>query len=261
MLRLNPDYGYFLGCVIKESSITFSTMDFSGHLTYERKCQPPDEALGVIAALIKDTPPLSCSAIYRKNKPSAKATAFIEKLEGLPIPHPFRANNVETLARVYHFYHESEANFVLVKYGPGVGSSIYVNGAPILRKNGTQSEIGHTLLPNGKTLEAEIAFSSLLYEGIEEKEGAELICKDKAMLEKAEECLASALVNSDALLAFDRIIFAGILLSKHSVIEEIKEKIKANDSDFDLSKIAEYPHYDELNSKIACLLAFLNRYE
>ncbi|MCR5490889.1 MAG: hypothetical protein K6F32_02035 [Bacilli bacterium] len=260
MLSLNPNYGYYLGCDIKETSITVSTMDFAGHLTFEKKCRTGDEAILVIETLIKDGAPLGVGAIHRKSKASEKASEFIARLSALPIPAPRKVNNVESLAAIYRFYHEEATNFLLIKYGPGVGSCIYANGAPILRSNGVKSEIGHAFLSDGRRLEDAVSFSSLLHEDIEEREGAELIYRDEKLLNAALQGLALAIVDADALLALDKIVFAGILLSKEDIKEKIGKMVLAYDPSFDVSKISIYPDYEEKNREKACLEVMLEDY-
>lgn len=259
MLRLNGDYGYFLGCDVKQRSITITTMDFAGNLDFERKCQSIDEASDIINAIVAKQMPLSVAITHRKSRRDARIDELLSHIA--LIPPPILANNVETLAEIYSFKHPEQSNFLLVKYGPGVGSAIYVNGAPILRKNGTQSEIGHAFLHDGHRLEEDISFSALLNKEIEEREGAEIIYGHRAMLDKAEGELALALVNADALLALDKIVFAGILLSKDDVRKEIASLINELDPSFDIAKIEPYPDYDETNRAKACLLAFLRTFE
>lgn len=260
LLSLNPDYGYFLGCDFKARYAIVSKMDLSGKLLYESRYYDIEEAYKYIKSEIEAKKPLGIAFIHRKRELRLDARDLKARVSNLYEGSCSSANNVETLGRIYHFYHEDEPNFLLIKYGPGLGSCIYVNNAPIVRKNGTQSEIGHAFLMDGTTLEERVSFSTLLGKDIEEKEGAPLIYQDKEVLSKVIESISLALIDADALLALDKIIFAGILLSKEDVKEMVKTQTLAYNHYFPTDKISVYPDYERINASKACLEAFFNTF-
>lgn len=258
LLSLNPNYGCFLGVDAKTTSITVTEMDFAGNLILDAKLFNDQEVLSCVEKECKKKNILGLNVTYRKNLSPDQHQTLIQKLNTLSIPQIHFINNVDALANVYYFLHQEEKNFLLVKYGPGLGSCIYVNGKPIMGKNGARSEIGHAYLFNGKKLEDVISFSALLHKEVDEIEGAEALYQDKEKLSIALNSLSLCLLDSDALLALDRIIFAGVLLSKQSVVEQISENIKNYEKDFPLEKISLYPDYSLLTKKKASLQAFMD---
>ncbi len=260
MLSLSPNYGYFLGCDFKPRYVIVTKMDLSGTLLFEKRYVDLDGAYNCLKAEIEKKRPLGIAFIHRKSVLRNDALELKLKLSELYDEVYSSANNVETLGNIYHYYHEDEPNFLLIKYGPGLGSCIYVNNAPIVRKNGVLSEIGHAFLMDGTTLEDRVSFSTLLNKEIEEKEGAPLVYQDKEMLSKVIESISLALMDADALLALDKIIFAGILLSKSDVLEMIRKQILSYDPSFQTDKISIYPDYERLNSSKACLEAFFQAF-
>ena len=258
LLSLNPDYGYFLGVDAKKSSITFSEMDFAGNLVSLKRFTLDCELLDYIAkeAMMKNI--LGMSVTYRKSLEPSQNEGLVMKLEQFNIPHISFVNNVEALANVYHFLHEEDKNFLLVKYGPGLGSCIYVNGEPIIRKNGTRSEIGHGYLSNGSKIEDVVAFDTLLGKDIDEQEGAVDLFDNKEKLSSALSVIALTLLDADALLALDKIIFAGLLLTKNEVKEHLIKIILRYNEEFDTQKISPYPDYENLNKIKAALQSYLD---
>ncbi|MCR4698419.1 MAG: ROK family transcriptional regulator [Bacilli bacterium] len=258
LLSLNPDYGCFLGVDAKKSSLTLTEMNFAGELVMARQYVEDTDLLDHIAkeAMMKNV--LGMSVTYRKRLEPSQHEGLVMKLEQFNIPHISFVNNVEALANVYHFLHEEDKNFLLVKYGPGLGSCIYVNGEPIIRKNGTRSEIGHGYLSNGSKIEDVVSFETLLGKDIDEKDGAFELFHDKEKLSSALSIIALTLLDADALLALDKIIFAGMLLTRNEVKEHLMKIILRYNEEFDTQKISPYPDYENLNRIKTTLQSYLD---
>lgn len=257
LLSLNPSYGYFLGVDVKKTSITLTEMNFAGNLLLEEKFHDDHAIYQRLKEETDAKKVLGLGVTYRKNLFPFQYEGLISKLDNLPIPHIFFVNNVEALASSYHFLHQEEKNFLLIKYGPGLGSCIYVNGEPIKRQNGTRSEIGHAYLSNGSKLEDVVSFDTLLGKTVEEAEGAEELFQNKEKLSIALSTIALSLLDADALLALDQIVFAGVLLSKQEVIGRILQLILQYNPEFNINKISVYPDYAVNNSKKATLHSFI----
>ncbi len=258
LLSLNKDYGYFLGVDAKPTSFTLTEMDLSGNLLLEEKFFTDNELFSRIKKIVDEKNILGVCVTYRKQLSSLQQQKLFDLLLPLKIPNISFVNNVSALANIYSFLHEEEPNFLLIKYGPGLGSCIYANGSPIMEKNGSRSEIGHAYLTNGKRLEDIVSFRTLLGKDVDESEGAEILFEKKDKLDTAIKNIALCLVDADALLALNRIVFAGILLSNQTVNKQILSEIKKYEKDFPVEKILTYPNYSLINKKKSCLQALLN---
>ncbi len=251
-LYLNGEYGCFLGIDVKRNHSTYSLMDFAGNLLLSENDdeislsdfmkKSPYEILSLGVTLRGD------ASISHFEKQEEKISREIQSLKK---PY-YLANNVDCLAEIYSLYHPDERNFLLVKYGPGVGSSIHANGYPL----GNLSELGHMYYQE-KTIEETISYSSLL-EGMNEKEATEYLLAHEETQRKILHVLAFSLINADALLALDKIILSGAILSDRNVLSRLIEETKKINPSFEEEKLSLYPDYNRLNEKKSAILAFLS---
>ncbi len=251
-LYLNREYGCFLGIDVKRNHSTYSLMDFAGNLLLSENDdeislsdfmkKSPYEILSLGVTLRGD------ASISHFEKQEEKISREIQSLKK---PY-YLANNVDCLAEIYSLYHPDERNFLLVKYGPGVGSSIHANGYPL----GNLSELGHMYYQE-KTIEETISYSSLL-EGMNEKEATEYLLAHEETQRKILHVLAFSLINADALLALDKIILSGAILSDRNVLSRLIEETKKINPSFKEEKLSLYPDYNRLNEKKSAILAFLS---
>ena len=251
-IELNPDYGSFLSIDIKKSHSYFYEMDFSGNL--KDKKDDRDLAFSEFLKSRKNFI-LGIGLVVRGDASFSyvkkKHPDLINELDDSSIPY-FVFNNVDCLADIYFLENHGYKNFLLLKYGPGVGSSLYVNGKPL----GAASELGHTYY-NGKKVESLISYASLLGKEMDEKEATNIIEKDEGKLNAILKALSFVICNADALLSFQKIILSGELLSLTEIEGELKEKILSLNPDFDVNKISDYPNYKEKNEIKGALGAFM----
>lgn len=249
---LNPDYGYFLGVDIRKHHFYFSLMNFLGDVIKiddDRNIKFKDfykDYLNNIIAI-----GITVRGVASLNVLKEKYPAFHSEIEDLGIPY-YLSNNVNCLADIYSLYYHDDKNFLLIKYGPGVGSSIYVYGKPL----GETSELGHMYYKNN-TIEESISYSSILGKELEEDEANVEILKDDEKLRYILHVLSFAIINADSLLSLQKIILSGALLSNEITIKELeKELIKLN-TNFDINKLCIYPNYNNINDKKGSLGAFI----
>ncbi len=255
-LSLNPKHGYFFGIDIKKNNTYYSLMDFSSGLVKVTNSRETDIA-SFLSGYEKKI--LSIGITMRGNASWDSFTKKQETLyqEFLPLSLPIHVfNNVDCLADIYSLQHKEDKNFLLIKYGPGVGSSIYVNGMSL----GNQSELGHTYY-HDKTVEETISYLTLLNKDVNEEEGTALLLEEEEKLKKVIHVLAFSLLNADSLLSLQKIILSGALLSKEEIIERLKEEIHSYKEDFALDKLCLYPDYNTLNTKKSCIGAFIKEFE
>ena len=266
-LRLNPNYGYFIGVDIRKHYCYVCLTDFAGALLSEERYETVLALEKALEELTKSYKVLEIVFTVRnfKNIPSFLKVrqdlyALKARLEEKGNNVTF-INNVESLAAIYHLYHPQEENFLLVKYGPGLGSAIYVHGEAIRRRNGMTSEIGHAYLQDGRMLENLVSFDALFDHEVEEEEGAKLLLGDPEKLQEVVDYLAITFLDADQLLALDKIVFTGHLLTLEEVRRKVVEKMKSIDPKFDGEKVVPFENYEELNRKKGGLQGFILRYD
>lgn len=256
LLTLNKKYGYFLGIDIRKHHLYFYLMDLGGNLI-----STSDDNSISLSDFIRSKKKkilsvgVTLRGLLKENVLEERYPELNKEIENLGLP-VYVFNNVDCLADIYIMHHEEDKNFLLVKYGPGVGSSIYVNGHPL----GSLSELGHTYYQD-KTLEETISYSALLDKDIEEAEATKLILEDKSMRNKVLKVLSFALVNADALLSLQKIVLSGQLLSDEKTVNDLKKEIQSIKKEFDHAKLVVYPDYHELNMKKSCIGALIKTFD
>lgn len=251
-LTLNPEYGCFLGVDIRKRRLYYSIMDFAGNLIVSS-----DSSSSILqefyAPYANRLLAVGVTVRGKADQNALKNTypQLFRDLDALPIPHYF-LNNVDALANIYALHHPKEKNFILIKYGPGVGSSIYVNGNPL----GYSSELGHTYYLN-KTVESTISYVSLFGKNMEENEGTPLILGNEKLLRETLHVLAFALINADSLLSLQTIILSGALLSQEDIVDRLGQEIQKIEPTFDTKKLIVYQNYADINIKKSGMGAFI----
>lgn len=251
-LILNPDYGFLLGVDIKKDHCYYVVTDFAGNLI-AHACSSDISFDGFFSPFYAKAIALGVTlkGSYLEKEITERYAVFFSILREHGIPY-FFFNNVDCLADIYSLYHPDEKNFLLVKYGPGVGSSIYVNSKPI----GHHSELGHVFY-QGKTIENTISYSALLGKETEEEEGVRLLLKDKEKLNTSMSVLATLLYNADCILSLQKIILSGTLLSFPEVKNMLKQEILEIFPSFDTEKLIGYSDYSDLSIKKAAFGSFI----
>lgn len=255
-LSLNPDYGYFLGIDVRKHNIYYTMMNFKGEVVSSstNKINSIAEFVNPYLDKLLSTGITLRGNIY-KNVLEDKYPHIKDELDNLNLNY-YVFNNVDSLADIYSLYHNEDKNFLLVKYGPGVGSSIYVHGKSL----GNLSELGHTYYDD-KTVEENISYLSLIGQELEENEGTDIIINDEYKLNKVLHILAFALTNADSLLSLQKIILSGALLSNESIKDKLNNELQNIKKEFDVSKITIYPNYSEINIKKSSLGAFIELFK
>jgi transcriptional regulator of PTS gene len=237
-----------LGGSLLESAKFASVEEAVAYLKKKAQVLPPYLGIGVtirgfssLASLAKEHPGL------------------IEAFRSFSCPVHF-LNNVESLAYLYQLYHPEDSNFLLLKYGPGVGSSVFVGGHPLKGQDGSSSEIGHWFIYSGHKLEDEISFETLLGGEYDEKEGAEALMKNPKALERCIDTLGFSLINANYLLSLDKIVVSGVLLSDPQVFDRLAKRLVAIDASFDTKKLVVYDQYEGLNERKGSLQVFADNF-
>lgn len=255
-LSLNKDYGYFLGIDIKKHHRNFYLMDMDGSsvvhddlndVSLREKIKPYQDHILAIGVTVRGQATIDH---FKKMYPDIYQDI-------LYINRPYYIfNNVDCLADIYHLYHMESKNFLLVKYGPGVGSSIYVNSKPM----GNLSEFGHMYFKND-TIENTISYQAILHKDLEEIDATSLLLNSDENIKKILEVLSFGLINADALLSLQKIILSGALLSNENIKDKLIEELKKINPLFHIDKISLYPDYEIFNNKKSAINALKKYFE
>lgn len=187
MLKVNNAKGYFLGVHIAVDHISVRCSDFALNIVAFKRfefSQLSDECIDEVLEYIKGK--CECHNVHSFLKVSLLVRGSVLENKALDIQvqdvkakFEFKLgqevhliNNIVALSSSLDFSSKTGSNYILVKYGPGVGSLVISNSSILLRANGRPVEIGHIQIDpsspykceichkNG-CLESEIGFSTL----------------------------------------------------------------------------------------------------
>ena len=261
LIGINPSFGYFIGIDKRLRHYYVKLIDLVGTSLVDFSTGDIDELKAFLLDLKSKYPAILSVGVtvrgfytadaYRKENPK-----FMEMLDEVGL-HYDLANNVEALAYIHSLFKPEDQNFLLIKYGPGLGSSIFVGGKPVKRDNGVPSNIGQARLSDRRRFEDILRFSTLLGREYDELEGAPLILQNEEALQTIIKNLTVVFCDANAMLSLESIIFAGVVLNDKGVIERIKASLADFEPGFDLSMIKPYENYEALADAKAALYAFI----
>ncbi len=140
-LKLKNGYGSFLGIDIRKHNLYVDSMDLSGNIQESHRFSSVSELISFL--FLPHNQYLAGGLTLRgqagEEEVQRRYPNFFDALKKLDLPL-FIRNNVDCLADIYALYHPNDRNFLLIKYGPGVESSVYIDGKSL----GNLSELGHT---------------------------------------------------------------------------------------------------------------------
>lgn len=258
LLGLNPKKGYFLGLEIKKSSFKISMIDFAGKKVLFERFTNQDKMLLRLQDLLSHYDALGLGVLSRGYKTKegfqSKNRVLYEALEQLPV-NKYYMNNVECLALIYRIYHQQDTNFLLLKYGPGVGSAFILNGKMLQSEYGLNSEVAHFQLED-QMLENVISYDALFGRRIDEEEGYQLLLSDEEKMNLVLQSLAKVIVNIDFLLSLDTYVLSGTFFADNQAIERLKAAVRAYSPDFRSDKLISYPDFVKINDVKGSLAVF-----
>ncbi len=255
-LKLKNGYGSFLGIDIRKHNLYVDSMDLSGNIIESQRFSSVSELISFLS--LPHHRYLAVGLTLRgqagEEEVQRRYPDLFDALKKLDLPLVIR-NNVDCLADIYALYHPNDRNFLLIKYGPGVGSSVYIDGKSL----GNLSELGHTYYRE-KTLEDTISYPAILKQEVDEEEGTPLILENPSLLNSILKPLAFSICNADSLLSLQKIVLSGMLLSLEENKTKLIGELLALHSAFDTRKLTVYQDYQSLNQKKSCLYAFIKTF-
>jgi predicted NBD/HSP70 family sugar kinase len=164
-------------------------------------------------------------------------------------------NNVNAFAKAEVLFGagRDSDNLMLVKWGPGIGSSIIIDGEIYEGKDGKSGELGHYIVDKDgaqcscgrkgclETLVSKTALGSKIPELLDDNNrfvAKYLPEQEKKDLDEALDYFAKAIVNATTILAPEQMILYGDLFRIPALREEVLDKCSEYEGDFDSAKIA-----------------------
>lgn len=219
---------------------------------------------------------------WKREVPEIKK--IVEEKLNLPI---IIQNNIRALALAEEYLNKAETDFWLVKYGPGVGAAIIMNGELVEGNKRLAGDIGHIPFDRGEEickvcgqvgcLESEVNFEKLLKEfGAEslnenpmltsEKDFEYILrlCKlnenNKMVLGNALQKIGKAISIGANILDSNKIILAGDILQSSDLLQTLQENILKNSLVLKNKDITFMEEYVEKRKKSAGILVLKNFY-
>ena len=251
-LRLDRGHYFFLGIELDDLFIVRSNLE--GH------CELINNKFNSLEDIVKYLKSINlnnCLSISLSKRgfytiDSLKEKNLINEIKDL-CPNVYINNNIACLAYAYKYYHEEATNFMVIKYGPGLGSAAYINNSLLKNENYPTYEIGKIEVDyQGKTLEDEISYQAL---NITSDNILDKFTKNKDLQEKIISSLAFAIRNSNTLLQLDSIVISGELFQNDKNYELLRNKL-SNHSNFNLNKLTTIDNYKTFNKYKSVITGF-----
>ncbi len=282
LLDLNPDAGYCFTVNIESDDTAVAIVDRKGRLLRNAvsgdgmplfrviptdRTVPPDAFLARIAdtcralrasLLPKDAARIDCCSVgvagpvdpvrgislhaYGIWDGPVDLAVILGAELGLPV---LCENNVDALATAELIFGvgKAEDNFLLIKWGPGVGATIVADGAIYKGRRGRAAELGHVIVdPDGERctcgrtgcLETKVSVDALnrilpFTPGTFASAYDHADSNVKRRFDEAIRLFARSIVNAGTVLAPDRIVLAGSLFRSPALRELFRKECAAFD--------------------------------
>ena len=267
LLDLNKDFGYVLAINIESGSTTVALCDIKGSILGDGllvisfgtdKTIPPEDFLKVVidktnslikeleadkAALIKCIS-IGIPGIVDKEKGTSvhaygiwekevNLRAVFEDAFKLPV---LVENNVDAFATAEIIYGTGKSfdSLLVIKWGPGIGSTIVIDNKVYEGRHGKTAELGHVIVEkDGKKCSCgkKGCLETLLSEGTLSK------IKSNEIKDYSIDLFARSIVNTCSIIAPNRIILAGPLFADKKMRDKLISSCAYYDPSYDDKRI------------------------
>jgi len=291
LLDLNPDAGYCFAVNVESIDTTVAIVDRKGRLLRNAvtgdgmplfrvlptdRTVPPETFLLRVAETCRTlSASLLPETVLRIDRCAVDVTGAVDPVRGVSLraygiwndPVDLAAilgeelglpvlceNNVDALATAELLFGVGKTydNFLLVKWGPGVGATIVADGAIYKGRRGRAGELGHVIVdPDGDVcscgrtgcLETKVSVGALnrilpftpgTFASAYERADSDT----KRRFDEAISLFARSVVNAGTVLAPERIVLAGSLFRIPTLRELFLKACAAYDSTYDGTRVA-----------------------
>jgi len=287
LLDINPDYRYLLSININRKDTNIVLCNLLGEKIIEKKIKTtlkikPEQFLKKISkaskaimmgyenkilgasvgivGLVDREKGISLNAYGLWNKEVFIAD-ILEKELGITV---IVENNVKAFALAELLFAQGKAydNLMVLKWGPGLGSTLIINHRIYEGNQVSSGEIGHMIvdLKNGDgkvTLEEKVSYDALRYkQEFEIEKFTEAYQNSPSSFQQAIRLLAISILNCSFVLSLDVIIVYGSFFASKLVRDAVMKEIKRLDPSFDINRF-KYSSLSEKEDYIGPVASFL----
>ncbi len=235
-IAINQNYGKVLGISLEKNVIDVTLADMKAGVVDHCECNTGNyiSKLDQIIEGNKDVKLIGITYVGNNKNQAEELATHIRKKLLVPI---FIEHNVAALTEAHHYISHSK-NFIFIKYGPGIGSAVVLNGK--LVKN-IESGIGNVLVEDER-LEDLISYNAFrerfaVYgnEEVSSDEVSKIIETDKRFRSEmitSIKIAMEAIRNASEFIGVKKVVIYGYVLNQNNIFEEI---LKANNGYLNIS--------------------------
>ncbi len=247
MLAVKPDSFFSIGIDIHDDGFSLIRINGMFEIVQELEMLSKDELLNAFKEMDFSNSigvSICLKSFYRIDHVSKDIKELISFIKGLTTNVTI-TNNIAALAYAYKMSNPQDANFALIKYGPGLGSAFFIDNRLLQNQSSPTYEVGKMLLDySGLTLEEQIGYNKI---ASSKREAVSIIKNDTLLQNRIFKTIGLAIYNVNTLLQLDKVLVSGdifkddliftSLLKQIPMSEEEKKKITRMDNYAELSKI------------------------
>lgn len=253
MLSVNPHSFFSIGIDINEECITLIKMNASLEMTELFEFSYISELVDYMKVMeLSNCVGISVSlksfySLEHADEVVQKLFEFLKTLnENVTI-----INNIAALAYAHKMHHPEDESFALIKYGPGVGSALFIQNKLLSSKTNPTYELGKIYLDDGlTTVEEAIGYKTI---APTKSEAVALLKENKTIQENTLKVLARTIYNVNTLLQLDKVLVSGDIFKDDVIFERLLAHIPMSQGS--KSRITRMSDYAELNRDKAALTA------
>ncbi len=253
MLAVNPDSFFSVGIDIHDDG--FSLVRINGMLEIIQDVEMlTKQALFDVLRGMDFSNSVGVSiclkSFYRIDHVSDEIKELIEFVKELTTNVTIK-NNIAALAYGFKMFNPQDANFALIKYGPGLGSAFFIDNRLLQNQSSPTYELGKMLLDTSNlTIEEQIGYNKIASSKLE----AVSIIKNDALLQnKVLKTIGLAIYNVNTLLQLDKVLVSGDIFKDDSIFASLLREIPMNEEE--KAKVTRMNNYQELNKIKTALTA------
>lgn len=299
LVDINYDYAYIFAVNIEQEQTTVALSNMNGQvreienlatkskkapedfllqvaevcrrmLEKHNSCKPKLAGISVAITGIVDKEKGSSVHAYGIWQEEVFVCDILEKELGYPVVIENNVNAFAIAELIYGFGKEYD-NLLVIKWGPGVGSTIIIDNKVYEGRNGKAAELGHFIVERDGNLcncgrrgclETKVSYQAMAErKSFDQKEfgKAYRLAKeqqDTKIFDEAIDLFARTIVNSITILAPNRVVLCGRLFQDKEIRQLLIENCQKYDAEYDENRII-YSALAEKEDYIGPVAAFV----
>lgn len=235
-IAINPEYGKVLGISLEKNVIDVTLADIKADVIDHCECNTENylDRLNSILENNGDIKLIGITYVGNDKKQAKELAAYLQEKLLIPI---FIEHNVAALTEAHHYISHAK-DFIFIKYGPGIGSAVVLNGDLI---ENIESGIGNVIVGEDR-LEDLISYKAFenrfdvnANDSISSKVISDIIATNatfKKEVVSAIKIVMRALRNASEFIGVKKVVIYGYVLNQEQIFDEI---LKVNNGYLDIS--------------------------